>query len=46
MGWTGVTEHGDGVTDGVTDGVANSDGVTEHGDGGKHKFPVTQQAAG
>ena len=34
--WTGVTEHGDGVTD----------GVTEHGDGGKHKFPVTQQAAG
>ena len=37
-GWTGVTEHG--VTDGVTDGV------TEHGDGGKHKFPVTQQAAG
>ena len=21
-------------------------GVTEHGDGGKHKFPVTQQAAG
>ena len=46
MGWTGVTEHGDGVTDGVTDGVADGDGVTEHGDGDKHKFPVTQQAAG
>ena len=45
-GWRGVTEHGDGVTDGVTDGVADGDGVTEHGDGGKHKFPVTQQAAG
>ena len=47
MGSGGTWEGGFTLT-GVSEGrgVRGWRGVTEHGDGGKHKFPVTQQAAG